>query len=72
MSDHYTDSDDLDFLLLSAAPTSKFGCLVWLVIIAIFAYCVHVDSEKCAKKTCESGQVARVLENQCLCVTEAK
>lgn len=62
------DDDDLEFAFFAFFPTSLPGCLFWLVIVGLIAWAVAGNHHECAEQKCADGQVAQLLDEQCLCV----
>ena len=64
------DFDDADDFL-TMGIFSPGGLAVILIIVAVILFFVANSNEKeCKQMTCEVGQQARLLDNQCLCVSK--
>ena len=64
------DDDDFDFVFWAFNPTTPLGIVVWIVVLIFLGFAVSENKEECAKLSCGNGQVAQLLDNQCLCVTK--
>lgn len=66
------DYDDAsDFALMSWIFDHWFGLVLGIAAIVIFVIAAMNDSD-CSKKTCPNDAKPKLMENQCLCVVEAK
>lgn len=66
------DGNDIDFVILAFSPTTLPGFLVWITVIIIMCFVVAGNKEKCAEMHCDNGSTARLLDDECLCVEQAK
>lgn len=65
------DDDDVDFAIL-AGPGSGPGWYValWLLLIVGLAAVAINNDEECTQRKCQAGQLARLLDHECVCVSE--
>lgn len=67
------DDDDIsDAVYILPFDGGWVLALFSLIIVAAIIWAVSDNHDECATKKCPNGQAAELLDNRCLCVTEAK
>ncbi len=65
------DSDGDTFWLISLFTEGPWGW-IFLVLAVVLWFVASSNRADCAKMTCPPGQVARVLDHECLCAGTAR
>jgi hypothetical protein len=63
------DHEDGDFALLLSGSAGMIG-VIFLLVLAMGLYYLACQNEKeCSTRTCPSGEVARLLDHECVCTS---
>ena len=68
------DDHDVDSAVF-ASSLGGGGCifsLVCLVVVIAIASALSQNFDECGRRRCPNGQMPKLVNNACLCVTEAK
>lgn len=64
------DSQDLDFAILISNPRTWLGLFLCAIVFGLLMVIVSQNEAECRAKTCPTGQVGRLLNHECLCVSK--
>ena len=64
------DDSDVDFAILISNPKSWLGLAAFIIFIVVLVIVVQGNKDECEAKTCATGQVGRLLNHECLCVSK--
>jgi hypothetical protein len=65
------DDDDVDFAILASNPTTGFGLVIVIAVVAVLAYMAHTNKVECSARHCDTGHPA-LIKGECLCAETAR
>lgn len=64
------DDDDVAIAAALWNPTGPVSAIIGLAVVVALAWAACSNDAECAKRSCPHGLAPRLLDHECVCVTE--